>query len=92
MQLKSYEGNCDLCFLKGLPKLIQIMHERPELSLWWQEQEKLRLASKPAGAQFKRDVSYKALQRIADSQNNYLDKIKGDDLESESSVDCFCTD
>ena len=38
--LRSHEGNCDLCFLKGNRKRQQIMRDRPDLAVWWIEQER----------------------------------------------------
>ena len=40
LQLKSYEGNCDLCFLKSKEKLKAIIRENPGIENWWVEQEK----------------------------------------------------
>jgi 3'-phosphoadenosine 5'-phosphosulfate sulfotransferase (PAPS reductase)/FAD synthetase len=40
LQLKPYEGNCDLCFLKGQGKLLEIMRQRPDLATWWIEKER----------------------------------------------------
>jgi 3'-phosphoadenosine 5'-phosphosulfate sulfotransferase (PAPS reductase)/FAD synthetase len=40
LRLKSYEGNCDLCFLKGRRKRERIMRDRPDLAEWWIEQER----------------------------------------------------
>jgi hypothetical protein len=39
LNLKSYEGNCDLCFKKGLRKLMTITKENPKLADWWREME-----------------------------------------------------
>lgn len=39
LQLKSYEGNCDLCYKKGLRKLMTIVKDKPELAEWWREME-----------------------------------------------------
>lgn len=39
LRLQSYEGNCDLCFLKGRQKRERIMREHPELAQWWIDQE-----------------------------------------------------
>lgn len=50
LQLKSYEGNCDLCFKKSLNKLKTIAIENPHLCKWWSEQEK-----KAGGKPFYRD-------------------------------------
>ena len=59
--LKPYEGNCDLCFLKGRGKLMAIIRDKPELAKWWSDVEKQTRASKPSGAQFNKDFSYKTL-------------------------------
>ena len=39
LRLKSYEGNCDVCFKKSLRKLLTIANENPELFDWWQDIE-----------------------------------------------------
>jgi hypothetical protein len=39
LEIKSYEGNCDLCFKKGLRKLMTIAKENPHLTKWWIEME-----------------------------------------------------
>lgn len=40
LELKSYEGNCDLCWKKGLRKLMTIVKDKPELADWWREMDK----------------------------------------------------
>lgn len=39
LQLKSYEGNCDLCWKKSLRKLMTIVSENPHLAEWWRSME-----------------------------------------------------
>lgn len=39
--IKGYEGNCDLCFLKGRKLLEAIMRENPGAADWWTEQERV---------------------------------------------------
>jgi len=39
LQLKDYEGNCDLCFKKSLKKRLTIIKENPERAKWWLEME-----------------------------------------------------
>lgn len=88
LQLKSYEGNCDLCFLKGLAKTETIIRENPKSADWWIEQESRRLSSKPDGARFRKDrPSYAAIKQFVTDQN-YLFA----EAEDESLMDCFCTD
>lgn len=39
LELKSYEGNCDLCFKKSFRKLMTLVKEKPELIKYWKEME-----------------------------------------------------
>jgi hypothetical protein len=39
LRLKTYEGNCDLCFKKSLRKLMTIVKENPTSANWWREME-----------------------------------------------------
>jgi len=39
LELKDYEGNCDLCFKKSLKKRLTIIKENPEIAEWWQLME-----------------------------------------------------
>jgi 3'-phosphoadenosine 5'-phosphosulfate sulfotransferase (PAPS reductase)/FAD synthetase len=39
LELKSFEGNCDLCYKKGFRKLMTILKDKPELADWWREME-----------------------------------------------------
>lgn len=39
LQLKDYEGNCDLCFKKSLKKRLTIIKENPKVADWWLEME-----------------------------------------------------
>ena len=40
LELKTYEGNCDLCFKKSFRKLMTIVNETPETITWWAEMER----------------------------------------------------
>lgn len=39
LRLKTYEGNCDLCWKKSMRKLMTIAKNNPELTEWWKEME-----------------------------------------------------
>jgi len=39
LQLKDYEGNCDLCFKKSVKKRLTIIKENPKVSNWWKKME-----------------------------------------------------
>lgn len=79
LQLRSWEGNCDLCFLKGVKKRTRIIEDSPETAVWWAAQE-LRL-----GATFRDDSpSYRALAVAARDQvrmfpNTLFDEPPPDD-------------
>jgi hypothetical protein len=77
LQLQSHEGNCDLCFLKGLGKRRQIIRDRPDLAEWWIEQERR------TGGTFRADTpSYADLAAQGDL-------FAASDAEL---TECFCTD
>jgi 3'-phosphoadenosine 5'-phosphosulfate sulfotransferase (PAPS reductase)/FAD synthetase len=40
LELKDYQGNCDLCFKKSLKKRMTIIKEDPECAEWWNKVEK----------------------------------------------------
>lgn len=39
LRLKSYEGNCDLCYKKSDRKLLTLCREIPDRTVWWEEME-----------------------------------------------------
>lgn len=90
--LRPDQGNCDLCFLKGVTKLKRLIAEDPARAAWWMDQEeKRRLWSKrpnrtlekPEMARFIRRYSYSDLLAMPT-----LPLDAGDD----DSVSCFCGD
>lgn len=40
LELKDYQGNCDLCFLKSKRKKLTILNENPKVADWWNTMEK----------------------------------------------------
>lgn len=84
LQLESYQGNCDLCFLKSAGKLEKIMRRRPDLADWW------IAAEQRTGQRFRNDrPSYAAL--LQRSQRPQLPGME-DDGPDELSIACHCTD
>jgi len=76
LQLQPHEGNCDLCFLKGYQKRVQIARDRPDLAMWWIEQEQR------IGGTFRNDQpSYAAMAAQGDMFG-----------PADNLIDCFCTD
>lgn len=61
LNLRQHEGNCDLCFLKGKRKLLEILIDRPDLADWWIEMEQT------TGSTFRKEWSYSELLAQADN-------------------------
>ncbi len=80
--LRSYEGNCDLCFLKSRRKLQTIMHEQPGASAWWIDQERSRRAT------FVTEYRYADLARYAHEQTVFPFVDEPDD---DHDVECGLT-
>lgn len=77
LQLQTWEGNCDLCFLKSADKIRRIMRDRPDLAPWWVEQERR------TGGAFRADrPGYAELQRMETSQARLFD--------DQDLADCVC--
>lgn len=76
--LRGYEGNCDLCFLKGRGTLKAIMRENPGASAWWIEQERI------GKGRFVTEYSYADLQREVDEQPTLFDEP----IDFEHDVEC----
>lgn len=93
LKLEDWEGNCDLCFKKGMWKIMRIMRDRPDLPGWWieAEAEAEGVASKPSGAYFRSDrPSYNTLFTFTKNQDELpFDVPDGDILES---CETTCTD
>lgn len=85
LRLNSYEGNCDLCFLKGRKKRERIMRERPDLVAWWAAQEAL------VGGRFHaHEPGYAAtLERVRRLPMLPMDL---DPDGEDDSIPCTCTD
>ena len=39
LELKDYEGNCDLCFKKSLRKRLTLIKQNPNIAEWWLDME-----------------------------------------------------
>ena len=40
LNLKDYQGNCDLCFLKSKRKRMTLLSDNPDIATWWDNMEK----------------------------------------------------
>jgi hypothetical protein len=94
LQLKDYEGNCDLCFKKSLKKRLTIIKENPNVADWWQEMEdkysseqipRFDLRTNKSVSELK-ELSKKPFQKAEDLHE--LSKLQCDLFDYET--DCFC--
>jgi len=51
LNLKTYEGNCDICFKKSDRKIMTLLKENPYLSEWWLQMEEKYNTYIPIGRQ-----------------------------------------
>jgi len=97
LHLRSWEGNCDMCFLKGWDKLIRIARERPDLVRWWADAEadaearvaKARSSQPSSGARFRKErPPYRNLLKVVEEPT--LPGVFEDNHGA--IIDCMCSD
>jgi 3'-phosphoadenosine 5'-phosphosulfate sulfotransferase (PAPS reductase)/FAD synthetase len=81
--LKSYEGNCDLCFMKGRGKLKNLIRENPGAVDWWIEQEITGKGS------FNKEFFYSDLLHEVIAQPHLFDELD-DDEEHDAECGTWC--
>jgi hypothetical protein len=93
LRLDPWEGNCDLCMLKGQAKRRRIMRDRPDLATWWIEAEAEAKTSSPDGAFFRKDTpSYARLLQISSQPMLPFSDADLDGRAMDDLGDCTCTD
>ncbi|NBW23571.1 MAG: Nin-like protein [Caulobacteraceae bacterium] len=77
-------GNCDLCFLKSLPKIVTLVSQKPERATWWAKQEEwAQTQTSGDGNRFRNDrPRYADIHKFVDRQGDMF----------ENSIECFCGD
>jgi hypothetical protein len=79
--LRAEDGNCDLCFLKGVDQVMSSIRKTPEKAVWWAKQEEVR------GARFSKDrPTYKQMR------DNAINQIDIFGYEDQEALACFCGD
>lgn len=86
--LRDYEGNCDLCFLKGPAKLKRLIRDNPGMADWWKAMEAGTKAKSDAAGRFRKEYSYADLEREV-AISPLLPGIDDDDFEYD--VECGFT-
>lgn len=94
LNLKPWEGNCDLCFLKGQKKIQQNLRDNPHLADWWVRMEEAGVRrgdlSNPLMAYFRKDrPPYRVQLQLAQRPGLFDGTDPEDD---ELSISCTCTD
>lgn len=88
LQLQSYEGNCDHCYLKSWAKRVRLAKERPEGNAWWEGWE-AKFGTKPTitgdGKYFRKGEPY-SMVKIHAGMPTFFDFFGGPD------VPCGCGD
>lgn len=94
LELKDYEGNCDLCFKKSLKKRLTIIKENPSIADWWQKMEnkysseaipRFDLRTNKSVSEMK-ELAKRPFQKAEDLHE--LSKLQCDLFDYET--DCFC--
>lgn len=77
-------GNCDLCFLKSLPKILTLVTQKPERASWWAKQEEWAMTQTNGdGNRFRIDrPRYSDIHNFVNRQSDMFD----------DSIECFCGD
>lgn len=86
LKLKSYQGNCDLCYMKSRASIDRLIRQEPERADWWIEWEKR------SGQRFRDDrPRYVGLRWQAEHQGLLFDEPE----ELETVITCeggYCSD
>lgn len=98
LELKDYQGNCDLCFLKSVRKKLTLLTETPNLSEWWDKQEKNNYREYQDKFDVYRDLTIEQLVEKAKQPFNKardLQEIREQqkslfDLDLDTEFDCYC--
>lgn len=95
LRLNPWEGNCDLCFLKGWAKRVRIARDKPELVDWWAEAEAEAVhqgvARHPRYSRFRKDTpSYARLKLHVLNQAMLPMDVDGDAALDEPDALAMC--
>lgn len=94
LQLLPFEGNCDGCFLKARPKLMEIERTAPGTLQWWSEAEQWAAGAndKPSGSQFRPEYSYAELIDAVRRQGDLFEGAFDDDPDMDAECGLWCGD
>lgn len=90
LDLLPFEGNCDGCFLKARPKLMEIERTRPGTLQWWAEAEAEALGSNPACQRFRPNQSYAELIDAVRRQGDLFAGAFDEDPDMDAECGLWC--
>lgn len=94
LQLKDYEGNCDLCFKKSIKKRLTIIKENPKVAIWWENMEKKYSSEEIPRFDLRTNKSVEQLIEMAKKpfeKAHDLHELSKKQLDLfEFETDCFC--
>lgn len=85
--LEPWEGNCDLCFLKGRAIKKRIIRENPEAAKWWADKESRHKGKQERGWFDKRD-SIAGLAAEVASSPTFFDEFDAEEYDVECGLIC----
>jgi hypothetical protein len=98
LELKDYQGNCDLCFLKSVRKKLTIIKENPKTADWWLDLEVNNIEEGRPMLDVYRNLSMDDLINMAKNpfrkavDQHELRKQQSNlfDIDMDLEFDCFC--
>lgn len=85
--LEPWEGNCDLCFLKGRGLRKRILRDRPKVAEWWSRNESTYRGAQQRGWFDRRD-SVQGLLAEVRSQPTFFDQVDDEEFDAECGLVC----
>jgi 3'-phosphoadenosine 5'-phosphosulfate sulfotransferase (PAPS reductase)/FAD synthetase len=85
LQLLPFEGNCDGCFLKARPKLLEIERTAPGTLQWWSDMER-----GPGKGRFVTEYDYAELMRAARNQGDLFRGAFDNDPDMDAECGTWC--
>jgi 3'-phosphoadenosine 5'-phosphosulfate sulfotransferase (PAPS reductase)/FAD synthetase len=94
LRLLPFEGNCDGCFLKARPKLMEVERTTPGTLKWWSAMEMLatEITAKQSGARFRPEYTYAELIDAVKRQGDLFAGAFDDDPEMDAECGLWCGD
>ena len=99
LELKDYEGNCDLCFKKSLRKRLTLIKQNPNIAEWWLDMEEKYSSEKVPRFDLRTNFSIEQLIQLSkqpfkvikDKHDINKQQVSlFDNLDMDIETDCFC--